>query len=66
MNIDIPTDYLEIINQIAAKGGETTEETINSSIRFFIMIHFMPYEDQTALRSILQKTYPETELKGFH
>ncbi len=66
MNIDIPADLLNMLNLITIKSGETPEEALNSAVRFFIMIHFMPFDDQVTLKSIIQKTYPETELIGFH
>ncbi len=66
MNIDIPTEHLEILNLIAEKGHQTAEDDVNACIRFFIMIHFMPYEDQVALKSIISKTYDDIELKGLH
>jgi len=66
MEINIPANFLNAINLIAKKAGETTEETINSGVRFYVLVHAIPVEDQLEIKAILDKSCDGLELIGLH
>jgi len=66
MEIDIPAGFLADVDLISKQSGEPPEDVVNSAIRFFIMIHHMPFNDQLELKRIISKTFSDIQLTGFH
>jgi len=56
MEITIPDEVIEQIELFSIATNRPIEEVVNESVRFFLMIHYLPEEDQTELHRIFNKS----------